>query len=295
MLAHINFGGCHVQVLPITTILHIETRTFHIRTLLNLLGSFGRTALAVLDAATMTLSETNETSETPLSEKSKTTLSQISGMAGLLEYLTRDDIVASGRHTELQKKVCGYCVEKELQINSWLSGSERPYSTFGYAVEISDDVSDDVEMAESNELVSEQRSPDGLKVVMHPMVLLSISDYMTRHTMRNQPGPVVGALLGSLDGRELHLVQVFDMKLILPKDDEGVKLDLEWLAERVSQCELTLSTSDSPASLSISTDACSTTQSRRCTKARLLTLWVGGPLRHRLGLCRSTWSSIGRF
>ena len=177
-------------------------------------------------------------------------LSQISDMAALVEYVARDDIPAHGRHMELRRAVNEHCAAEQIQTESWLwdqSGNEHRYSSFGFPV----DISEYNEMAEPNELVSEQRSPDGLKVMMHPMVLLSISDYVTRHTMRKQPGPIVGALLGSLDGRELHLVQVFDMKLILPKNDEGIKLDLEWLAERVSQCEATIPTSESPPSPSI--------------------------------------------
>lgn len=89
---------------------------------------------------------------------------------------------------------------------------------------------------ESNPLVSQHKSSDGLHALLHPLVLLTISDYITRHNLRRLPGPVVGALLGRQNGREISLEHAFDTKLIV--NDEGeVLLDRSWFDERLQQCQ----------------------------------------------------------
>lgn len=60
-----------------------------------------------------------------------------------------------------------------------------------------------------NPLLSTQKSSQ-LQAVLHPLVLLTISDYITRHTLRGQNGPIVGALLGQQNGREITIEHAFE-------------------------------------------------------------------------------------
>ena len=65
-------------------------------------------------------------------------------------------------------------------------------------------------------------SDSGLTVALHPLILLSISDYITRHVLRHQPGLVVGALLGQQNGRSITLEHAFDCQTIEdPSASEG--------------------------------------------------------------------------
>ena len=88
-----------------------------------------------------------------------------------------------------------------------------------------------------NSLLSAQKSSDtGLQVALHPLVLLTISDYITRHTLRQQKGPVVGALLGQQNGREITIEHAFEC---LVTEFEGeIILNQIWFEERLqrSQC-----------------------------------------------------------
>lgn len=84
-----------------------------------------------------------------------------------------------------------------------------------------------------NPLLSTQKSSDGLQVALHPLVLLTISDYITRHTLRNQKGPVVGALLGQQNGREITIEHAFDCLLV--NIDDEVRLHKVWFEERLQQ------------------------------------------------------------
>lgn len=85
-----------------------------------------------------------------------------------------------------------------------------------------------------NPLLSTQKSSDsGLQAVLHPLVLLTISDYITRHTLREQPGPVIGALIGQQNGREVTIEHAFECAT-LPKDGE-VMVDADWFEQRLGQ------------------------------------------------------------
>lgn len=85
-----------------------------------------------------------------------------------------------------------------------------------------------------NPLLSTQKSSDsGLQAVLHPLVLLTISDYITRHTLRDQPGPVIGALIGQQNGREVTIEHAFECAT-LPKDGEVV-VDADWFEQRLGQ------------------------------------------------------------
>ncbi|KAM0389612.1 hypothetical protein ACHAQC_008267 [Fusarium culmorum] len=61
----------------------------------------------------------------------------------------------------------------------------------------------------ANPLLSNQKGSE-LQAVLHPLVLLTISDYITRHTLRQQEGPIVGVLLGQQNGREITIEHAFE-------------------------------------------------------------------------------------
>ena len=89
----------------------------------------------------------------------------------------------------------------------------------------------------SNPLMSGQRTSD-LRAVLHPLVVLNISDYITRHTLRKQPGPVVGGLIGQQNGREITVEHAFDAKTTSDDAvDGGWLLDQTWFSSRVEQSE----------------------------------------------------------
>jgi COP9 signalosome complex subunit 6 len=84
-----------------------------------------------------------------------------------------------------------------------------------------------------NPLLSTQSADSGLQVALHPLVLLTISDYITRHTLRQQTGPIVGALLGQQNGREITIEHAFDCRLL---EVEGeIILHRAWFEERLQQ------------------------------------------------------------
>ncbi|KAJ0280881.1 hypothetical protein COL940_006017 [Colletotrichum noveboracense] len=89
-----------------------------------------------------------------------------------------------------------------------------------------------------NPLMSSQKSSE-LQAVLHPLVLLTISDYITRHTLRSQEGPIVGALLGQQNGREVTIEHAFECHLKqVPEVDGGYLLDADRFGRRLEQMKL---------------------------------------------------------
>lgn len=91
----------------------------------------------------------------------------------------------------------------------------------------------------SNPLISGQKSSQ-LHAVLHPLVLLTISDYITRHTLREQTGPIIGALLGQQNGREITVEHAFECHIRETADVEGgYLLDETKFAARLEQSQST--------------------------------------------------------
>ncbi|KAK4546504.1 hypothetical protein LTR36_001721 [Oleoguttula mirabilis] len=87
--------------------------------------------------------------------------------------------------------------------------------------------------ASSNPLVTAKAADTSLNVQLHPLVLLTISDYITRRALRSQQGPVIGAIIGQQNGRSFTLEHAFECKL--DAQDGNVVLDGEWFEERLEQ------------------------------------------------------------
>ena len=95
-------------------------------------------------------------------------------------------------------------------------------------------------MDPAQSLVSRKSSDSGLHIQLHPLVLLTISDHITRHAARQQQGPIVGALLGQQNGREITLEHAFECRIYTGSNGEYL-LTQEWFGERVKQCKRRLS------------------------------------------------------
>ncbi|KAF2248424.1 hypothetical protein BU26DRAFT_458719 [Trematosphaeria pertusa] len=87
--------------------------------------------------------------------------------------------------------------------------------------------------ASANPLLSTARASDTSPTIqLHPLVLLTISDCITRHTLRQQSGPVAGAILGQQNGQEVTMEVAFQAKLT-PNAAGEVVLDDEWFSKRL--------------------------------------------------------------
>lgn len=90
-------------------------------------------------------------------------------------------------------------------------------------------------MNPSKSLVSRKPSDSGLHVQLHPLVLLTISDHITRHTARQQKGPIIGGLLGQQNGREITLEHAFECPVTVGPNNEII-LVASWFEGRLQQC-----------------------------------------------------------
>jgi COP9 signalosome complex subunit 6 len=86
-----------------------------------------------------------------------------------------------------------------------------------------------------NSLVSDRPSDSNLTISLHPLVLLTISDQITRHQVRGHSGTIVGALLGQLKGRETTLEHAFECN-VQPDEQQQTTLQIDWFEDRLQQC-----------------------------------------------------------
>lgn len=70
-------------------------------------------------------------------------------------------------------------------------------------------------------------------VILHPMPVINIGDYVTRHYLRKQPGPIVGALFGQQNGREVTIEHAYEVKTLVNGDQ--VTLEPLWFETRLEQ------------------------------------------------------------
>lgn len=86
-------------------------------------------------------------------------------------------------------------------------------------------------------LLSSSKSDSLIQVQLHPLVILTVSDYVTRHALRQQTGPIVGAIIGAQNGHDVSMENAFECKLMAREDGEVVLHD-EWFQDRLQQCKL---------------------------------------------------------
>ncbi|PWY85789.1 hypothetical protein BO94DRAFT_624918 [Aspergillus sclerotioniger CBS 115572] len=83
-------------------------------------------------------------------------------------------------------------------------------------------------------LISPKNSDSGLHIQLHPLILLTISDHITRHAARCQQGPIIGALLGQQNGREITLEHAFEC-VVTESPNGEIQIPQDWFVERVKQ------------------------------------------------------------
>jgi hypothetical protein len=93
-------------------------------------------------------------------------------------------------------------------------------------------------MAETsdNPLLSNKPSDSGISVSLHPLVLLTASDQITRHRVRGDAGPIVGILLGQQDGRQITAEHAFAAGTATDEATGKLIFKQPWLNDRVQQC-----------------------------------------------------------
>ena len=86
----------------------------------------------------------------------------------------------------------------------------------------------------SNPLISAHKSSaSDLHINLHPLILLTISDYITRHTLRRQETPIVGALIGQQSGRSISLEHAFECQTV--QINGQILLHEVWFKDRLQQ------------------------------------------------------------
>ena len=88
-----------------------------------------------------------------------------------------------------------------------------------------------------NPLLSSKPSDSGITVSLHPLVLLTASDQITRHRVRGVTDPVAGILLGQQDGRQITAEHAFAAGFDREEATGKLIFKEPWLSERVQQCE----------------------------------------------------------
>ncbi|KAJ5602744.1 hypothetical protein N7537_005700 [Penicillium hordei] len=104
-----------------------------------------------------------------------------------------------------------------------------PHNTFLYMPGLQPTI-----MEPPQSLVSRKSSDSGLHIQLHPLVLLTVSDQITRHAARQQHGPIIGGLLGQQNGREITLEHAFECPVTCGLNDEVI-LPAAWFQERLQQ------------------------------------------------------------
>ena len=90
-----------------------------------------------------------------------------------------------------------------------------------------------MEQPDDNPLLSTKPSDSGINVALHPLVLLTASDQITRNRVRGSKQPTVGVLLGQQRGRQITVEHAF--AAALTEGNNGFNGD--WLEQRTVQCK----------------------------------------------------------
>ena len=104
-------------------------------------------------------------------------------------------------------------------------------------------------MATSNPLLLSTKADTSQTIQLHPLVLLTISDYVTRHTLRRPEAlppatpsssswtrtPMVGAIIGAQDGHTSTLEFAFECRLDISPSTQEVTVNMPWFEERIQE------------------------------------------------------------
>ncbi|KAL8919048.1 MAG: hypothetical protein Q9208_007014 [Pyrenodesmia sp. 3 TL-2023] len=92
----------------------------------------------------------------------------------------------------------------------------------------------DSDTKQSSLISSHRASDSGLQIHLHPLVLLTVSDHITRHALRRRKEPIVGALLGQHNGRDITLEHAFECQVV-SGEQGAVLLHQTWFQARLQQ------------------------------------------------------------
>ena len=81
-------------------------------------------------------------------------------------------------------------------------------------------------------LIATQASESDQRVQLHPLVLLTVSDLITRHRLRQLQGPIAGILLGTQEKGVISAEYAFTAKL----QDGLLDQTQDWTGKRIEQC-----------------------------------------------------------
>ena len=95
----------------------------------------------------------------------------------------------------------------------------------------------DKSATEVSALSAQKSSDSGFQVILHPLPILEISDYITRASERGFKGAIVGILLGQINGREITVEHSFSCRTV--RAGNFYDIDVEWFKERLAQSTLT--------------------------------------------------------
>lgn len=84
--------------------------------------------------------------------------------------------------------------------------------------------------------ISDHPSTSGLQIALHPLALLTVSDYITRHIVRELQGPIIGALLGAQNGREISIEEAHEVNVHVSDDKEEVTVDKAFFENKLRLC-----------------------------------------------------------
>jgi COP9 signalosome complex subunit 6 len=77
----------------------------------------------------------------------------------------------------------------------------------------------------------------GIYIQLHPLVVLNVSDHLTRARYLNQKEKqvrVIGALLGKQEGRVIEIVNTIEFSFKhVPDEEGGISINEEFAAERL--------------------------------------------------------------
>ncbi|KAG1461665.1 hypothetical protein G6F55_003435 [Rhizopus delemar] len=106
----------------------------------------------------------------------------------------------------------------------------------------------DISVESNTNIVSNLQSSSGLSISVHPLVLLNISDHYTRIRLQNpsiiENGRVFGALLASQSGRDIDIVNSFELPFQLAEDGVNHLLDKTFLLYKLDQLKQVFPTLD---------------------------------------------------
>ncbi|KAI9332260.1 COP9 signalosome complex subunit 6-like protein [Pilaira anomala] len=109
------------------------------------------------------------------------------------------------------------------------------------------DISEESQSPISKVVVSNAASSSGLSISVHPLVLLNISDHYTRTKLQTpaaiENGRMYGALLASQSGRDIDIINSFDLPLSVD-GKEDVQLDKQFLLYKLEQLKQVFPTLD---------------------------------------------------